>query len=546
MKPTSLAAPRVLVIGLDGATYDLLTPWAHSGRMPNLAKLMQTSALSVVNSTKPYITPVAWTTFQTGCDPAEHGILDYRYLDHRRRRLLLNHAGRIPCPTLFETVSAGGGEVVSLNLPMTYPAWATTRGIVVGGLDSPSIEAALAPYPEFAARLKATGARYDLSTVWRRKPTTFEELAEGVAQTEASFRGQATAARVADRMTDWRLMVVQFQVLDALQHRCWHLLGGPSDEKAPNTWRTKARQALGALDESLGELMELASRRGAAVVALSDHGFGPFREKITLPELLARRGLLKLPGWSAKGTYHLRRGGWKLRKILWRRFRPGCSTAQLTRPLDSLLPVDWRRSVALALHGDLGGLVYLNSPERFGGGPVSTPRQREQALADTAAAFREARHPETDERLFVEVTDTAAHHRFDPVERMWPDLVAIPAPGFHTRHKFDASPQLLRSDPTLTATHRREGVFMVHTPGISVGRSRTAELRDVAPTILHLLGMPAPARMTGRVFSEIFSDTTPAPAGEPIETPAPLQLAGITDADQVCVEARLRDLGYLD
>jgi hypothetical protein len=125
-------------------------------------------------------------------------------------------------------------------------------------------------------------------------------------------------------------------------------------------------------------------------------------------------------------------------------------------------------------------------------------------------------------------------------------LVAIPAPGFHTRHKFDASPQLLRSDPTLTATHRREGVFMVHTPGISVGRSRTAELRDVAPTILHLLGMPAPARMTGRVFSEMFSDTTPAPAGEPIEPPAPLQLAGITDADQVCVEARLRDLGYLD
>lgn len=546
MKLTSPTAPRVLVIGLDGATYDLLTPWARSGRMPNLAKLMQKSALATVNSTRPYITPVAWTTFQTGCDPAEHGILDYRYLDHRRRRLLLNHAGRIPCPTLYETVSAGGGEVVSLNLPMTYPAWATTRGIVVGGLDSPSIEAALEPYPEFAARLKATGARYDLSTVWRRKPTTFEELSEGVAHTAASFRAQATAARVADCMTDWRLMVVQFQVLDALQHRCWHLLGGASEERAPSKWRTKARQALAALDDSLGELMELASRRKAAVVTLSDHGFGPFREKITLPELLARRGLLKMPGWSAKGAYHLRRGGWKLRKTLWRRFRPGCSTAQLTRPLDSLLPVDWRRSVALALHGDLGGMIYLNTPERFGSGPVGTPRQREQTLADAAAAFREARHPETGERLFVEVTDTADRHGIDPVERMWPDLVAIPAPGFHTRHKFDAAPQLLRRDPTLTATHRQDGVLMVHAPGVARGRSQTAELRDVAPTILHLLGMPAPARMSGRVLSEILSNPSPAPMSQPIDAPAVLQLAGITDADQVCVEARLRDLGYLD
>ena len=547
MKLTSPPAPRVLVIGLDGATYDLLTPWARSGRMPNLARLMQKSALAVVNSTRPYITPVAWTTFQTGCDPAEHGILDYRYLDHRRRRLLLNHAGRIPCPTLFDTVSAGGGEVVSLNLPMTYPAWATTRGIVVGGLDSPSIEAALAPYPEFAARLKATGARYDLSTVWRRKPTTLEELSAGVAHTSASFRAQATAARVADRMTDWRLMVVQFQVLDALQHRCWHLLGGQSDERAPAKWRTKARQALAALDDSLGELMELASRRKAAVIALSDHGFGPFREKITLPELLARRGLLKLPGLGAKATYHLRRGGWKLRKTLWRRLRPGCSTAQLTRPLDSLLPVDWRRSVALALHGDLGGMIYLNTPERFGSGPVGTPRQREQALADAAAAFREARHPETNERLFVEITDTASRYGIDPVEKMWPDLVAIPAPGFHTRHKFDAAPQLLRGDPTLTATHRLEGVLMVHAAGVARGRSQTAELRDVAPTILHLLGMPAPARMSGRVLSEILSGAAPAPAGQSIDdSPAAFQLAGITDADQVCVEARLRDLGYLD
>jgi predicted AlkP superfamily phosphohydrolase/phosphomutase len=546
MKLTSTPVSRVLVIGLDGATYDLLTPWARSGRMPNLAKLMQNSALAVVNSTKPYITPVAWTTFQTGCDPADHGILDYRYLDHRRRRLLLNHAGRIASPTLFEAVSAGGGEVVSLNLPMTYPAWATTRGIVVGGLDSPSIEAALEPYPEFAARLKATGARYDLSTVWRRKPTTFEELSDGVAQTEASFRGQATAARVADRMTDWRLMVVQFQVLDALQHRCWHLLGGESDEPAPSKWRAKARQALRALDESLGELMELASRRGAAVVTLSDHGFGPFREKITLPELLGRRGLLKLPGWNAKTSFHLRRGGWKLRKLLWRRFHQGCSTAQLNRPLDSLLPVDWRRSVALALHGDLGGLIYLNSRERFGSGPVNSPRMREQALADTMAAFREAEHPETGERLFVELSSTASRYNCDPVERMWPDLVAIPAPGFHTRHKFDASPQLLRRDPTLTATHRLEGVLMVQAPGVSTGRSQTAELRDVAPTILQLLGMPAPSRMTGRVLNEILSAEAPSAPAEQVESPAVFQLAGITDADQVCVEARLRDLGYLD
>lgn len=541
--PTTV--PRVLVIGLDGATFDLLMPWAASGRMPNLARLMRTAARSTLHSTRPYITPVAWTTFQTGCDPQEHGILDYRYLDHRRRRLLLNHAGRIGRPTLFESVSSAGGQVVSLNLPMTYPASKSVDGMVVGGLDSPSIDAALSPYPAFAERLRATGARFDLGTVWRRRPKTFAELSDGVEQTGAIFRGQATAARVADRMTDWRLMVVQLQVLDSLQHRCWDLLD-PSRATAPELWVSKAQQALRAMDDCLGELMELAARRNAAVVAVSDHGFGSFRGTITLATILASHGLLRLPRGLAAAGYPVRRGGWKLRKLLWRRLRPGWSTAQLTRPLDGLLPIDWRRSSALALHGNLGGLIYLNTRARFETGPLSTARQREQTLADTIAAFEDVRHPETGERLFVEVYGTAERFGFDPVERMWPDVMAIPAPGFHTRHKFDARPQMVRTDAAMAGTHRLDGVLLVDAPRAAAGVYPAAELRDVAPTILRLLGLPTPAGMSGRSLDEYFRGVSRLPSSCVVEPHREPALAGITDADQVCVEARLRDLGYLD
>jgi predicted AlkP superfamily phosphohydrolase/phosphomutase len=536
---------RLLVIGLDGATFDLLVPWAESGRMPNLAQLMASSARAVVNSTRPYITPVAWTTFQTGCDPHEHGILDYRYLDHRRRRLLLNHTGRIARPTLFDAVSVAGGEVVSLNLPMTFPAPQSVRGMVVGGLDSPSIDAALAPYPEFAARLRATGAHFDLGTVWRRKPTTYEELSSGVDETDAIFRGQATAAKVADRMTDWQLMVVQLQVLDSLQHRCWQWLD-PREGQTNELWTSKAHQALRALDDCLGELMELASRHGAAVVAVSDHGFGPFRGKITLAEILSRAGLLRFPRGGAAAAYYLRRGAWRMRKFLYRRLNPGSSTAQLTRPLDSLLPIDWRRSAALAMHGNLGALIYLNTPERFATGPLKTSRERDQALADVVYAFETATHPETGEPLFVEVFGTAERFDIDPVEKLWPDVVAIPAPGFHTRHKFDTLPQLVRGDSAMVGTHRLEGVLLVNAPQVIPGDYRPAELRDVAPTILHLLGMSVPTHMRGRALDNVLCSTARPALTGPHPASRELQLAGITDADQRCVEARLRDLGYLD
>lgn len=544
MTPASRNA-RLLVIGLDGATYDLLVPWSESGRMPNLARLMASSARTVINSTKPYITPVAWTTFQTGCDPYEHGILDYRYLDHRHRRVLLNHAGRIARPTLFDAVCTAGGEVVSLNLPMTFPAPSSVRGIVVGGLDSPSIDAALAPYPEFARRLRATGARFDLGTVWRRRPTTFQELAHGVEQTAAIFRGQATAARVADRMTDWQLMIVQLQVLDSLQHRCWQWLD-PRHGATGDLWMSKAQQALRALDDCLGELMELAARRGAAVVAVSDHGFGPFRGKITLSEILSRAGLLRWPRGGRAASFYLRHGLWRLRKFVYRRIKPGWSTAQLTRPLDTLLPIDWKRSAALALHGNLGGLIYLNTQDRFASGPLKTAAHRAQALADVIAAFETAVHPETGEPLFVEVFGTAERFGIDPIEKLWPDVVAIPAAGFHTRHKFDARPQLLRSDPAMAGTHRLEGVLLLDAPQVSAGNYRPAELRDVAPTILRMLGLNVPGHMSGRALADILSGGARQASNGAHTTHRDLQLAGITDAEQMTVEARLRDLGYLD
>jgi arylsulfatase A-like enzyme len=124
--------------------------------------------------------------------------------------------------------------------------------------------------------------------------------------------------------------------------------------------------------------------------------------------------------------------------------------------------------------------------------------------------------------------------------------VAVPAPGFHTRHRFDPSPQLLRGDSALVGTHRLEGALLVHAPGVPVGTTSTAQLRDIAPTILNLIGLPVPRQMTGRILDPTRS---PIPIPPPARRVAPaleLQLTAAGDADQRSVEARLRDLGYMD
>lgn len=548
--PTS---PRTLVIGLDGGTYDVLVPLAQLGVMPNLATLLARSALFDCQSTAPAITPVAWTTFLTGALPEEHGILDYRYLDAGSGTLRLNQADCVRTPNLFDVVSPSG-DVVSINLPMTYPAAGSVSGLIIGGLDSPSTAAVLAPYPEFARRLRDSGAWYGLNTIWKSKPETFEELSDGVARTQADFRGRVTAARIADAMHDWRLMIVQFQTLDSLQHRCWNLLGLAGATGGPATWVAKLREALRTLDDCVGDLLELASRRRAAVVVVSDHGFGPFREKISLAELLRQRDLVAPARAPQHAAHWLWRKTWRWRCSLSRRLHPGRSTAGMQRPLASLAAIDWKRSRAVTLHGNLGGLVYLNTAARFGTGPIVTPRQYDQALDETLAAFREARHPETGEALFGEVAATRDRLGYDPRECAWPDVLAVAADGFHTRPKFDTARRLMVADSKLTGTHRASGVLLIDAPGVQLGQPRRAELRDVAPTILQMLGSGAPPSMTGRVLSELWG------AGEatgPACPPAPhLTADAARDAAdrrqvsdqlaQTAVETRLRELGYLE
>ena len=83
-------AERVLIIGLDGATWDVLDPLIERGLMPNLRALVGGGTSGVLHSTTPPITPAAWTTFMTGKSPGTHGIIDFERYDVRTNKLSLN------------------------------------------------------------------------------------------------------------------------------------------------------------------------------------------------------------------------------------------------------------------------------------------------------------------------------------------------------------------------------------------------------------------------------------------------------------------------
>ena len=180
-------ASRVLFLGLDGGTMSVLSPWFGRGLLPNLASLWRRSASGTLRSSAPMVTPVAWTSFATGCTPPVHGIHEFVYVEPSDRAIRANHAGRVRVPTLWQVLGAVGREVVSLNLPMTYPP-PRVPGLVVAGADAPGLAWAFAQCPEFAAEIFAHVPDFTNKIAWKHRPRTLDDLRSRAAWNRAILR----------------------------------------------------------------------------------------------------------------------------------------------------------------------------------------------------------------------------------------------------------------------------------------------------------------------------------------------------------------------
>jgi predicted AlkP superfamily phosphohydrolase/phosphomutase len=83
---------RVVIVGMDGMDPELATRFMDEGRLPNLAKLRDCGTFRSLRTTFPAISPVAWSTFQTGVNPGKHNIYDFLARDLRNYLPFLSSA----------------------------------------------------------------------------------------------------------------------------------------------------------------------------------------------------------------------------------------------------------------------------------------------------------------------------------------------------------------------------------------------------------------------------------------------------------------------
>jgi predicted AlkP superfamily phosphohydrolase/phosphomutase len=347
--------------------------------------------------------------------------------------------------------------------------------------------------------------------------------------------------------------VIVFGVTDTLAHNFWHYLE-PRHPASRTPQAAEYREALfrgyELCDDMLGRLMEQAGPECHTLV-MSDHGFGTVRPRQLLFEFLIREGYLRLEGsgGAVSGIVSWLMGLYNknatLRRLV-RELRPG-QKKRVARALaqTGVTPtnenVDWSRSQVVP--SNFGLHLYCNRGDRFPEGLVSPGEELARLKKQLRADLLALRDPDTGGPVVAEV--------FDAESVYGPDA-APGAPDLVLQYVSLYDPEAPFSGPTADAVeggHTSEGIFLAAGPGVQSGAVRGATLADLAPTALHVAGLPVPSDLDGRVLTEVLDpswlDANPIQTGSPAGVEAAEDIDGYSAEEADQVEEQLRALGYL-
>ncbi len=554
---------RVLIIGLDAATFDLIEPWVQQGYLPNFAQLMAEGAYGRLASTLQPTTAPAWVTFMTGMNQGKHGLYDFVRRRSDSYSLDVTNSSHIKAPLMFETLSELGQRIITVNIPYTYPP-RPINGIMIGGPFAPAVTPELVYPQEYFDTLKQIVPDYFILPDYdAHAADPMADFAERLYH-EVELREQVALHLI--RTQAWGVLAVVAMATDEVQHSFW-MCQEASDDSPLARYRHVIRRIYQRCDDMLGKLIDAAREAEPLtnVIVLSDHGAGPFRWMINLNQWLAEQGLLKFRAERISPIKQLRLTAIQRAARAYRRHAPPRLRAAIRNRVGSdrfsrvqqefqstllTTTIDWPHTQAFSLGA--GGNLYINLKGREPSGAVVS-EDYDHVRQRIIDALMQLRSPETGETIVrrayrrEELYHGAQLDTAPDIIIAWADhtfwgrgYYGSQVPVFERQEHFDFSAQ------PLSGAHRPEGILLAHGPAIQPGaRVQDAKLYDLAPTIFHLLGFEPPADMDGRVLTEMLREVKTDLVQTTQEAARTFSPADYTAEEAELISEHLRALGYL-
>ena len=564
---------KLLIVGLDAATLDLVNPWVGEGKLPNLAQLMKEGVSGRLASILPPITPPAWTSFMTGKNPGKHRIFHFMEAEPGSYSLRYVNASSRCAKTIWKMLSDAGFSVGTMNIPFTYPP-EHLNGFQISGMDTPSEKSAFVYPPEIRDELEGLLGRFTLDVRYLGYMSTDRRREEVLAEMERIDQQWLQASLHLMEKHPAEVMMFTFMSIDTVQHYFWHYMDASHhyhDPVGAKRFGDAVRRVYERLDRAVGEMLKKVST-DTSVLVVSDHGGGPTSDRVVyLNRFLAQQGLLHYLENNDSALKKLARG---LIHRSYTLLRGALSSAQ-KRKLANALPkmrkrfetaftsftnIDWSRTKAYCsevLASPPSIWINRKGIKPFG---IVEESDYESLIKFITEKIGELKDPRTNEPVIKRILRREeifhgpyADQAADLILDWWEASHFSSSPSFPEQTTEPAVMIRERKPPEDSewgGTHRLHGILIVRGPAFRKNvEIEGARLLDMAPTILHLLGQPVPDDMDGHVLEELFEPSFLAQ--NPVQRRSGdgsgwQQQVAYSAEESAIVEQRLKDLGYIE
>lgn len=524
---------KVLIIGLDGATWKILNPLIEDGYMPNLKKIVQNGASGVLKSTKPPVTPVAWASFQTGCNPGKHGVFNFTGYDRENSKTFFVNSSFIKVPTIWDYLSSCGKKVIVLNVPLTYPV-KEINGIMATGFPSPAKDSNFTFPKSFKDELETKVGSWILPKHSSRyRPHS--DLKGFVNQMIKILENRYLTALYTMNEYEWDVFMIHFQCVDFIQHPYWKYLYKSHPFFNKEKYNYIASRFYKRLDTAVSEIKDTADKKTGRLLTIlvSDHGFQSHKRKVAVNKYLYNQRYLRYFDIKSQRieSFIIR----LIQKLdlskIYKKIPFPSKGKLMGREFTNNL-VGRRNSSAFAL-SSFWGYIYLNRP-------VAEELILDlKGLRDKGNAIIKKIYKKEELYWGKELKNS-------------PDIIIEPEDGctFLSRVLFQSS-RLVRSVDCnrefQVGTHHEDGIFVCLGTDVKDIYTIPFKIWDIAPAILYYLGLQIPSYMDGKVPVGIFTDSfrnCNIPKRVNIEYNT-FNKSDYSQREDYIIEKELKNLGYL-
>ncbi len=494
--------PKIIVIGIDAAEWNVMTPLIKAGKLPNIERLIKTGYSGELETTVAS-SPIAWSSAITGMYPEKHGVNSFTICtdgtarDDCNKTKYFTDSSFLRKKGFFEILGDEGYKSIITFIPFIgFPVW-QINGIMVGlpkTGNRPEIKNRNKIYPLDILKTLPEEIKKSIDCI------TDQTLADVVNKDTCKnfgYVGGQERGKLLDRYAqlmndedDWKrineqviyrlnnihlkkevashlvayndydIFMIVFDEIDYLQHIYWKYC----DDKHPQYLKSyKDRHdriieyGYMEVDRAIGELLyNIGDDR--VVFILSDHGA---RGAVEFKMDALNNMLRNFSGYEID-----RCDGLKIKKI------------------------------AIKSSNSQYGLCYSD---------LSGVKNKDK-LDEVIMLLKNITLSDTSDRLFPRVTKVSRND-VDLIMSINVSLLYKNQGSsivFKSRDKSEMYPVSEVIISGMPGRHRKEGVYILNGPMIQQGIKKR-NITEIAPTILYSLGKPVPREMDGEVIIEAFT-----------------------------------------